>query len=94
MNSESDFGIKYRENFVNENLRGKRIKRLFEAESRSVMIEFEDGSQGRIEVLNEDQGEPYLSVMTPNNLSEAYRKFSGENTQAQATRPAPINDEN
>jgi len=81
MNLESDFGIKNRLDFVNEKLRGKRIKKLSRAESKSVMVEFEDGSMGRIEVLNEDDGESYLSVMPPNNLSEAYRKSFGENVK-------------
>jgi hypothetical protein len=80
MNSESDFGIKHRVDFVNENLRGKKIKRLYDAESKRVFIEFEDGSVGFIEVLSENQGEPYLSVMVPNKLSEAYREISRENS--------------
>lgn len=88
MNSELELGIKYRADFVNEKLRGKTIKKLFGESSERVFVEFEDESQGMIEVLQENgDGRPFLSVMPPTDFSEAYREISRENEQGETRRP-------
>jgi len=66
MNLETDFGIKYKINFVDKELRGKTIRSISsDNDSTRAYIGFTDGTIGMIEILCERGGKPYLSIIPP-----------------------------
>lgn len=68
----AEFCIKSRIDYVNSELSGKTIKRLFDADFTRVFVEFTDGSVGMIEMMDTSGGESFLSVLPPNREGEKF----------------------